>query len=227
MQHLLLPVRPSSAPVAGISCGPPPCLPPPSSASCGCRVAADDAGHQRPACVLRKVKQTFGEKRSYFLVIEDQQLLHRTNWRSWRLSTSWPHCRSSRAPKACSACLMSRASRAILDKEPYLAKLPETPQEGAALLTTALKNPLIRNLLVSPGGNADGRGPSSSDGDGSRRQRADRCDHRTIAPLEQAYTRVSDRLARFMKRAGHADHGRTGRLMPLAVGALLIALPLR
>ena len=193
------------------------------------RVAADEmlVINDPQRAYYEKVKQTFGEEKVVLLVIEDQQLLAPDKLAVLKEVVdqlaalpfvtrteslfSVPHVKSVEG---------------YLDKEPYLAKLPETPQEGAALLATALKNPLIRNLLVSPGGNAMAVAVVLKDGD----REVDDSEltaaiTRTIAPLEQAYTRVypigfaqvrSELAARIM------DEQAT--LMPLAVGALLIAL---
>ena len=193
------------------------------------RVAADEmlVINDPQRAYYEKVKQTFGEEKVVLLVIEDQQLLAPDKLAVLKevvdQLAALPFVTRTES-------LFSvpnvKSVEGYLDKEPYLAKLPETPQEGAALLATALKNPLIRNLLVSPGGNAMAVAVVLKDGD----REVDDSEltaaiTRTIAPLEQAYTRVypigfaqvrSELAARIM------DEQAT--LMPLAVGALLIAL---
>ncbi len=113
-----------------------------------------------------------------------------------------------------------------LDKAPYLAHLPETPQQSQALLAQALGSPFIRNVLLSP----DGQGmalavilePTVTGED----------DHRvtsginsSIRGLERHYeevfaigfpyvrTEIAERI-----RQEQSD------LFPLAVAALLLAL---
>ena len=193
------------------------------------RVAADEmlVINDPQRAYYEKVKQTFGEEKVVLLVIEDQQLLAPDKLAVLKEVVdqlaalpfvtrteslfSVPHVKSVEG---------------YLDKEPYLAKLPETPQEGAALLATALKNPLIRNLLVSPGGNAMAVAVVLKDGD----REVDDSEltaaiTRTIAPLEQAYTRVYPiGFAQVRSELATRIMDEQATLMPLAVGALLIAL---
>ena len=193
------------------------------------RVAADEmlVINDPQRAYYEKVKQTFGEEKVVLLVIEDQQLLAPDKLAVLKEVVdqlaalpfvtrteslfSVPHVKSVEG---------------YLDKEPYLAKLPETPQEGAALLVTALKNPLIRNLLVSPGGNAMAVAVVLKDGD----REVDDSEltaaiTRTIAPLEQAYTRVYPiGFAQVRSELATRIMDEQATLMPLAVGALLIAL---
>ena len=193
------------------------------------RVAADEmlVINDPQRAYYEKVKQTFGEEKVVLLVIEDQQLLAPEKLAVLKEVVdqlaalpfvtrteslfSVPHVKSVEG---------------YLDKEPYLAKLPETPQEGAALLATALKNPLIRNLLVSPGGNAMAVAVVLKDGD----REVDDSEltaaiTRTIAPLEQAYTRVYPiGFAQVRSELATRIMDEQATLMPLAVGALLIAL---
>ncbi|MEZ5585683.1 MAG: MMPL family transporter [Sedimenticolaceae bacterium] len=193
------------------------------------RVAADEmlVINDPQRAYYEKIKQTFGEEKVVLLVIEDQQLLAPDKLAVLKevveKLAALPFV--TRTESLFSVPYV-KSVEGYLDKEPYLAKLPETPQEGAALLAAALKNPLIRNLLVSPGGNAMAVAVVLKDGD----REVDDSEltaaiTRTIAPLEHAYTRVypigfaqvrSELAARIMAEQA--------TLMPLAVGALLIAL---
>ncbi|MCB1728599.1 MAG: MMPL family transporter, partial [Gammaproteobacteria bacterium] len=174
-----------------------------------------------------KVKQTFGEEKVVLLVIEDQQLLAPEKLAVLKevvdQLAALPFV--TRTESLFSVPYV-KSVEGYLDKEPYLAKLPETPQEGAALLATALKNPLIRNLLVSPGGNAMAVAVVLKDGD----REVDDSEltaaiTRTIAPLEQAYTRVYPiGFAQVRSELATRIMDEQATLMPLAVGALLIAL---
>ena len=193
------------------------------------RVAADEmlVINDPQRAYYEKVKQTFGEEKVVLLVIEDQQLLAPEKLAVLKevvdQLAALPFVTRTES-------LFSvpnvKSVEGYLDKEPYLAKLPETPQEGAALLATALKNPLIRNLLVSPGGNAMAVAVVLKDGD----REVDDSEltaaiTRTIAPLEQAYTRVYPiGFAQVRSELATRIMDEQATLMPLAVGALLIAL---
>ena len=193
------------------------------------RVAADEmlVINDPQRAYYEKVKQTFGEEKVVLLVIEDQQLLAPDKLAVLKEVVD----QLAALPFVTrTASLFSvphvKSVEGYLDKEPYLAKLPETPQEGAALLATALKNPLIRNLLVSPGGNAMAVAVVLKDGD----REVDDSEltaaiTRTIAPLEQAYTRVYPiGFAQVRSELATRIMDEQATLMPLAVGALLIAL---
>ena len=193
------------------------------------RVAADEmlVINDPQRAYYEKVKQTFGEEKVVLLVIEDQQLLAPDKLAVLKevvdQLAALPFV--TRTESLFSVPYV-KSVEGYLDKEPYLAKLPETPQEGAALLATALKNPLIRNLLVSPGGNAMAVAVVLKDGD----REVDDSEltaaiTRTIAPLEQAYTRVYPiGFAQVRSELATRIMDEQATLMPLAVGALLIAL---
>ena len=193
------------------------------------RVAADEmlVINDPQRAYYEKVKQTFGEEKVVLLVIEDQQLLAPEKLAVLKevvdQLAALPFV--TRTESLFSVPYV-KSVEGYLDKEPYLAKLPETPQEGAALLATALKNPLIRNLLVSPGGNAMAVAVVLKDGD----REVDDSEltaaiTRTIAPLEQAYTRVYPiGFAQVRSELATRIMDEQATLMPLAVGALLIAL---
>ncbi|MGB5200654.1 MAG: MMPL family transporter [Sedimenticolaceae bacterium] len=174
-----------------------------------------------------QVRETFGEDQIVLLVLEDPQPLDADKLSVLRdvvqaLETlpfvdrveslfSAPHVKSVDG---------------FLDKAPYLAALPETPGAAAQLMDQALKNPLIRNLLVSPGGQAMAVAIVLKDSAG-----ADRDDQissavaRVIQPLQQAYQRAYPiGFAQVRSEIAARIMAEQKALMPLAVGALLIAL---
>ena len=174
-----------------------------------------------------QVRETFGEDQIILLVLEDPQPLDADKLRVLQdvvqaLETlpfvdrveslfSAPHVRSVEG---------------YLDKAPYLATLPETPEAAAQLMDQALKNPLIRNLLVSPGGQSMAVAIVLKDSAG-----ADRDDQissavaRVIQPLQTAYQRAYPiGFAQVRNEIAERIMAEQKALMPLAVGALLIAL---
>lgn len=174
-----------------------------------------------------QVKAAFGEEQLVLLIVEDQNLLvpeklevlqgvvgelkalpfvQRTE-----SLFSVPHVRSVDG---------------FLDKEPYLARLPQTAEEGRALLAQAIKNPLIRNVLVSPNGQAMAVAIIFEDSD------APVDDHLVTSALEQAtrpLQQVYDRaypigFPQVRTEIAERILAEQNSLMPLAIGALLIAL---
>ena len=114
----------------------------------------------------------------------------------------------------------------FLDKAPYLATLPETPDAAAELMEQALKNPLIRNLLVSPSGQAMAVAIVLKDSAGADRDdRISSAVARVIQPLQTTYQRAYPiGFAQVRNEIAERIMAEQKALMPLAVGALLIAL---
>jgi predicted RND superfamily exporter protein len=174
-----------------------------------------------------QVRETFGEERVILLVLEDPEPLE-----PGRLAALQPVVEAlGQLPfvdrtESLFNVPHVRGVDGYLDKEPYLATLPESAEAGAALYAEALNNPLIRNLLVSPEGGAiavaivlrpNRAGSDDAEVSGLIAQ--------AIAPLAGVYERVypvgfaqvrSELASRIMTEQTH--------LVPLAIGALLIAL---
>jgi predicted RND superfamily exporter protein len=98
-----------------------------------------------------QVRETFGEERVILLVLEDPEPLE-----PGRLAVLQPVVVAlNELPfvdrtESLFNVPNVRGVDGYLDKEPYLATLPDSAEAGAALYAEALKNPLIRNLLVAP-----------------------------------------------------------------------------
>jgi predicted RND superfamily exporter protein len=114
----------------------------------------------------------------------------------------------------------------FLDREPYLATLPESAAQGQTVFEQALRNPLLRNVLVSPGERAMAVAIVLKERDGQRDDplvsaAIDRAIEPLLAVYENAYAvgfpQIRSELAERIMAEQTA-------LMPLAVGALLIAL---
>lgn len=174
-----------------------------------------------------EVKATFGEEQVVLLIMEDSKLLAPE-----KLSVlqgvvaeleglpfvdrveslfSVPHVRSVEG---------------YLVKDPYLAELPKTAEEGSELLARAVKNPLIRNVLVAPNGEAMAVAVVFKDTD------APPDDHQVTSALEQATRPLQEAYSRAypigfpLVRTEIAQRimAEQNALMPMAIGALLIAL---
>lgn len=174
-----------------------------------------------------EVKAAFGEEQLTLLVIEDPAPLEREKLvvlqqvvselealpfvdRTESLF-SVPHVRSVDG---------------YLVNDPYLAALPQTPAEAGALLAAAAGNPLIRGVLVSPDGEAIAVAVIFRDAEMPTDDHLVTGELERIAvPLQGIYERayligfpqVRTEIAQRIMAEQHA-------LMPLAVGALLIAL---
>ncbi len=114
----------------------------------------------------------------------------------------------------------------FLDREPYLATLPESAAQGQAVFDEALRNPLLRDVLVSPGGRAMAVAIVLKERDEQRDDQLvsaaiDRAIEPLLAVYENAYAvgfpEIRSELAERIMAEQTA-------LMPLAIGALLIAL---
>ena len=113
-----------------------------------------------------------------------------------------------------------------LDKAPYLAEPPDTAEQGQALLSTAASNPLIRNVLVAADLSAMGIAVVIQDvEDGVEDQALSDAIERAIAPLHGVYERVyAVGFPQVRAEIAQRIFDEQLQLLPLAVGALLIAL---
>jgi len=174
-----------------------------------------------------EVKATFGEEQVVLLIVEDRELLAPEKLEVLQAVVNELEALPfvDRAESLFSVPHV-KSIDGFLDKQPYLASLPKTADEGRNLLTQAIGNPLIRNVLVSPNGEAMAVAVVLADTDmpvddhliTSALENATR-------PLQQAYNRaypigfpqVRTEIAKRIMAEQNA-------LMPMAVGALLIAL---
>jgi len=193
------------------------------------RVSANEmlvAGDPQRA-YYEQVKTTFGEEQVVLLVMEDPELLAPEKLEILQKVVaelealpfvdrteslfSVPHVRSVDG---------------FLDKEPYLAGLPQTAEDGRALLIQAAKNPLIRNVLVSPEGEAMAVAVIFKDTDAPPDDHAvSNALENATRPLQEVYSRAYP-IGFPQVRTEIAQRIMTEQsaLMPMAVGALLIAL---
>lgn len=193
------------------------------------RVAADEmlVINDPQRTYYEKIKQTFGEEKVVLLILEDEQLLAPEKLAVLKdvvdQLAALPFVQRT---ESLFSVPYVKSVEGYLDKEPYLAKLPDTPEAGAELLKAALKNPLIRNLLVSPGGKAMAVAIVLKDGDrGVDDGELTTAINLAIAPLEQAYSRAYPiGFAQVRSELATRIMAEQTTLMPLAVGALLIAL---
>ncbi len=174
-----------------------------------------------------EVKAAFGEEKVVLLVLEGEQLLapEQLDVLKGVIDALEALPFVARVESLFSAPYV-KSVEGYLDKEPYLAKLPETAEQGQALLAQALKNPLIRNVLVSPSGHGMAVAIIL------KQHREDRDDQEvaqaidaTIAPLLAVYEKAYPiGFAQVRSELAERIMAEQGALMPLAVGALLIAL---
>ena len=193
------------------------------------RVAADEmlVINDPQRAYYEKIKQAFGEEKVVLLILEDEQLLAPEKLAVLKeVVDQLAGLPFVQRTESLFSVPYVKSIEGYLDKEPYLATLPDTPEAGAELLTAALKNPLIRNLLVSPGGNAMAVAIVLKDGNrGVDDGELTTAVNRTIAPLEKTYTRVYPiGFAQVRSELATRIMAEQTTLMPLAVGALLIAL---
>ncbi|MCG6967058.1 MAG: MMPL family transporter [Chromatiaceae bacterium] len=173
------------------------------------------------------VKQVFGEEKVVLLVVEGEQLLAPEQLEALQgvihALEALPFV--DRTESLFSAPYVKSVD-GYLDKEPYLAKLPATAEDGKALLDQALKNPLLRNLLVSPAGHAMAvaivlkeRDPQRDD------QEVSSSIEKAIEPLRAVYDKAyAIGFAQVRSELAERIMEEQTTLLPMAVGALLIAL---
>ncbi|BAO44742.1 MMPL family transporter [Thiolapillus brandeum] len=116
-----------------------------------------------------------------------------------------------------------------LDRKPYLAKLPDTPEESQQILAEARKNPFLRNILVSPDHNVMAIAIMMKKPDKESPQWNDESvthDLDAIAQELRPWYRTSFAIGFPQVRTEIAERIRSEQtsLFPLAVAALLIAL---
>ncbi len=174
-----------------------------------------------------EVRRVFGEDKAVLLVLEDPRPLETAKLVALREVID----RLTALP--CVARVESlftvphvRSIDGFLDKEPYLAKLPDTPEESARLLEQAFNNPFVRNVLLSADGRAmavaiilkevkDGADDMQLTARIDKITRALEPHYQSVFNIGFAYVRneIAQRIVQ-----EQAD------LLPLALGALLIAL---
>ncbi len=174
-----------------------------------------------------EVKATFGEEQLVLLILEDPELLAPEKLKVLQdVVTDLKALPFVDRVESLFSVPHVRSVDGYLVKDPYLAELPKTAEEGRALLAQAIKNPLIRNVLVAADGAAMAVAVILKDTDAA----AD--DHevtsaleRAIQPLQQVYGRA-DPIGFPQVRTEIAQRimAEQNALMPMAVGALLIAL---
>ena len=174
-----------------------------------------------------EVKATFGEEQVVLLIVEDQELLAPDKLQVLQsVVTSLEALPFVARTESLFSVPHVRSIDGFLDKQPYLAKLPETAEEGRGLLAQAVTNPLIRNVLVSPKGEAmavavvlvDAETPVDDQTVTSALERASQ-------PLQQVYNRAYPiGFPQVRTEIGERIMAEQSALMPLAVGALLVAL---
>ena len=113
-----------------------------------------------------------------------------------------------------------------LDKAPYLAQLPESAEAARELMEQALRNPLIRNVLVASGGQAMAVAVVLEEGGRATEDLAvSNAIEAAIAPLHAIYQRAyAIGFAQVRSEIAARIMAEQKALMPLAVGALLITL---
>jgi predicted RND superfamily exporter protein len=113
-----------------------------------------------------------------------------------------------------------------LDKEPYLAELPDTPQAAQELADQAVNNNLIRNVLISPGGQAMAVAIVLADAQQPRDDaQITAAIDIAVAPLRGVYEKAYPiGFAQVRSEIAERIMAEQADLMPLAVGALLLAL---
>ncbi|MCP5313056.1 MAG: MMPL family transporter [Chromatiaceae bacterium] len=174
-----------------------------------------------------EVKAAFGEEKIVLLVVEGERLLTPEQLtvlqRVINDLESLPFV--ARTESLFSAPHV-KSVEGYLDKEPYLAKIPATAEEGQALLAEALKNPLIRNVLVSADGHAMAVAVVLKEKD---REYDDdvvtNAIDKAVEPLLTVYERAYPiGFAQVRTEIASRIIEEQYKLMPLAVGALLLVL---
>lgn len=174
-----------------------------------------------------EVKATFGEEQVVLLVLEDQQLLAPDKLQA--LQAVVGELQSLPFVDRVESLFSTPHVRTVdgyLNKEPYLATLPESAEAGKALLEQASTNPLIRNVLVSASGDAMAvaivlKDTATPTPDIELTAAIDRA----IRPLAQVYEHSYPiGFAQVRTEIAERVMSEQRDLMPIAVAALLIAL---
>ena len=102
-----------------------------------------------------EVRQVFGDEKTVLLVLEDPDVLEAGKLVALREVID----QLEKLPFVTRVVSLFtvpyvRSVEGYLDKEPYLAKLPESDEESAQLYQQALENPFVSNVLLSSNGRA-------------------------------------------------------------------------
>lgn len=174
-----------------------------------------------------EIKATFGEERVVLLVIEDPAPLSPERLPQLReVVDALPRLPFVDRTESLFNVPNVRSVDGYLDKAPYLEQLPASTEAASELLADALKNPLVRNVLVAADGSAMAIAVILNDqvqtlGD---EELVDAIDN-AIQPLRGLYRSVYPiGFAHVRSEIAERIMAEQKALMPLAVGALLIAL---
>jgi len=100
-----------------------------------------------------RIKQQFGEEQLTLLVLEDPRPLEKSKLVALQhtiaVLESLPYV--ARVESLFSVPWL-KTVEGFLNKDPYLAKLPASPEEEQRIIAAALKNTFVRNVLLSPDG---------------------------------------------------------------------------
>ncbi len=193
------------------------------------RIAADEmlVSNDPQRAYFDEIKQTFGEERVILAVIEDQNPLAPAKLKIQQAVIAELEALSfvDRVESLFSVPHVKSVD-GYLDKKPYLDKLPDDDAAAGEVLDAAVGNPLVRNILVAPNGKAlalaivlrEGATPVDD-------QTLTDSINTAIAPLDEAYDNAYA-IGFPMVRNEIAERimAEQTALMPLAIGALLIAL---
>jgi predicted RND superfamily exporter protein len=193
------------------------------------RISADEmlVVNDPERAYFEEIKATFGEERVVLLVLEDVQPLAPDKLPQLRAVIDQietlpfvgrteslftvPHVRSVEG---------------YLEKSPYLDQPPQSAEAAQALFGQALNNPLIRNVLVAPNGEAMAVAIVLKDGQrAGGDERLSAAIEQAVEPLRGTYREVyAIGFAQVRSEIAERIMSEQAALMPLAVGALLIAL---
>lgn len=193
------------------------------------RISADEmlVGDDPQRAYFEEVKATFGEERVVLLVLEDPQPLAPDKLPLLRrVIDSIEALPFVQRTESLFSVPHVRSIDGYLDKAPYLDEPPQSAAEADALFGRALDNPLIRGVLVAPNREAmavaivlEEGGQAIGD------ERLSAALEMAIEPLRGLY-REAYAIGFPQVRSEIAERimAEQEELMPLAVGALLIAL---
>jgi hypothetical protein len=193
------------------------------------RISADEmlVGNDPQRAYFEEVKDTFGEERVVLLVLEDPQPLAPDKLPVLRrVIDSIEALPFVQRTESLFTVPHVRSVDGYLEKAPYLDEPPQSAAQADALFAQALDNPLIRGVLVAPNKEAmavaivlreDGQAV------GDEQLSADL--EMAIEPLRGLY-RAAYPIGFPQVRSEIAERiiAEQAELMPLAIGALLIAL---
>jgi len=174
-----------------------------------------------------EVKATFGEEQMVLLVVEDPELLAPEKLQVLqKVVADLEALPFVKRAESLFSVPHVQSIDGYLDKQPYLVTLPETAEQGRDLLAKAIRNPLIRNVLVSPNGAAMAVAIVLQDLEAPADDHAitDALDRATL-PLQKVYSRAYPiGFPQVRTEIAERIMAEQNALMPMAIGALLIAL---